>query len=305
VALRSSDAAGFTVRLGQIAAAAGGVEWGFELSKLGKLVSSVDVATSGARGLLVLQSEDKQHASRVLVGSFSPGDLKQPFEVLPLEAKDVELPQLTARAGGYWLAWVRSLPEPQQAPKPKADAGAEDPEELELLEQGLRVLEVVKLDEQGKPQGAPLRLGQPRRQVLLFDVAPSRTGGLLVATRSDTAAPGAEGGAISLSEVLPDGSVRDEQLEDDEIGVGVPMLLADTGGAVPELWLSVSSPSDATRLGPLRGARTYLQQDPLLGRAEVLAVRAGRFLTQRTRGRGVELGELECQLPSEPPAAQK
>ena len=304
VALRSSDAAGFTVKLGHVTIAAGGVEWGQELSKLGKLVSSVDVVVSGPQGALVLQSEDKQRASRVLLGTFSPQDLHQPLTLTALEAKDVELPRLSARPGGFWLTWVRSLPEVKQAPKPKPDAG-EDPEERELLEQGLRVVEVAKLDERGQLQGAALRLGQPRRQVVLFDVGPLASGGLLVAMRSDTAAPGVEGGALLLSEVLPDGSVRQEPLEDDEIGAGAPVLLADLAGAPPELWLSVSSPRDAPRLGPVRGARTFLQADPLLGRSEVIGVGGGRFLTQRARGRGLELGALACQLLAEAPAEQK
>jgi hypothetical protein len=304
VALRSSDAAGYTLKLGRIKAAAGGVEWGHELSKLGKLVSSVGVAVSGSRGALVFQSEGKQGELRVQLGSFAAGDPKQPFEVQPLEAKDVSEPRLSSRAGGFWLTWVRSLPEAKTAPKPKPDAGPEDPEERELLELGLRVVEVVKLDEQGKLQGESKRLGAPRRHELLFDVAPLEGGGLLVAMRSDSAAPGAEGGALTLSTVHPDGSIQEERLEDDEIGAGVPNLIVDPKApALP--WLCVSSPSDATRLGPVRGARTYLQGDPLLIRTDVIAARAGHFLTQRARGRGVELTTLDCQWPPEPPAEKK
>jgi hypothetical protein len=170
---------------------------------------------------------------------------------------------------------------------------------------GLRVVEVVKLDEQGRLQGEAKRLGEPRRQVLLFDVATLPSGGLLVALRADSATPGVEGGTLVLSEVGPDGSLREEQLHDDEIGAGAPVLLVDTGAKPPQVWLAVSSPSDATRLGLARGQRTFLQSDPLLGRAEVLAVGAGRFLTQRARGRGVELGALACQLPVEPAAEKK
>jgi hypothetical protein len=304
VALRSSDAAGFTVKLGQIAAALGGVEWGFELSQLGRAISSLDVAVSGERGVLVLEGEDKQRASRVLLGSFAAKNLKQPFEVKPFEAKDVELPRLIARPGGYWLTWVRALPEPKQAPRVKADAGSEDPEERELLELLLRVVEVVKLDEQGRAQGAALRLGQPRRQEVLFDVAPLESGGLLVATRSDTAIPGVESGALMLSVVQPDGSVTDEPLEDDDIGAGAPVLLVDAATPL-QPWLAVSSTSDATRLGSVRGARTFLQTDSLLAGAEPIAVRGSDFLTQRVRGRSVELETLHCELLLEPPARQK
>ena len=45
--------------------------------------------------------------------------------------------------------------------------------------------------------------------------------------------------------------------------------------------------------------------DPLLRRAEVLAVGAGHFLTQRSRGRGVELAALACQLEQPVPAEKK
>jgi hypothetical protein len=169
----------------------------------------------------------------------------------------------------------------------------------------LRVVEVAKLDERGEWQGAALRVGEPRRQVLLFDVAQAAAGSLLVAMRSDSAAPGAEGGAMLLSEIGADGSVHEERLDDDEIGVGAPMLLVDANAKVPEPWLSVSSLSDATRLGRARGQRTALEADPLLGRAEVIAIGAGHFLTQRSRGRAVELAALDCRFEQPIPLQQK
>jgi hypothetical protein len=205
------------------------------------------------------------------------------------------MPRLTTRAGGYWLSWVRTLPEPKNPQKkPEATEGPQDPEERELLDVGLRVIEVAKLDEQGKPLGAALRIGEPRRQVLLYDAAPLTTGGLLVAARSDSAVPGAEGGALILSEVGADGSVREERLEDDEIGAGAPALLGDADAKRPGPWLAVSSPSDATRLGLARGGHTVLQADALLGHAQVLAVSAGHLLVQRARGRSVTLEALDC-----------
>jgi hypothetical protein len=300
VALRSSDAAGYTIKLGEIGAA-GNVSWGQELTKLGKSVTSLELAVSGARGLLVFQSDEKG-SSRILRAAFSGSDLKQPLELAPLDAKNVELPRLSARPGGYWLTWLRSLPEPKKTVKPVADAGAaEDPEERELLDAGLRVVEVSKLDETGKPLGAALKLGEPRRQIILFDVAPLPTGGLLVATRSDQAAPGAEGGALVLSEVGADGSVKEERLDDDDIGAGAPLLLLDALAKAPEPWLSVSSPTDAPRVGPVHGARTQLLTDPALSKSEVLALRAGHFLTARARGRSVELSAFDCRLA--PPSA--
>jgi hypothetical protein len=297
VALRSSDAAGFTVKLAQVVGPEGALQWGHELSKLGKELTGLTVATAGERGLLAYQGLEKG-SSRLFLASFATSALKDAIAAKALDVKDAETPRLAARPGGYWLAWVRTLPDAKKPQKIEINAAGEDPEERDLLEVGLRVVEVAKLDERGEPQGAALRIGEPRRQVLLFDMAPSAAGSLLVAMRSDSAAPGAEGGAMLLSEIGADGSVHEERLDDDEMGVGAPMLLVDANAKVPEPWLSVSSASDATRLGRARGQRTLLEADPLLGRSEVIAVSAGHFLTQRARGRGVELAALDCQLES-------
>jgi hypothetical protein len=311
VALRSTDAAGFTLKLGSIAGRdSTEVAWGYELSKLGKTVTGVELATSGPRGVLVYQGEEKGGATRLMLGTFSSESLKEPFEVKPLEPKDVELPRLAGRAGGYWLSWVRTLPEPKKAvkapPKTPVDAGPpEDPEEREILEVGLRVVEVAKLDEQGKMLGAPRRIGEPRRAVLLYDVASLASGNLLIAVRSDSATPGAEGGALLLSELQPDGSVHEERLDDDDIGAGAPALLVDVAPKLPGPWLSMSGSSDATRLGLAQGEHSVLQADPLLGHAEVIAVSGGHFLLQRARGHAVVLEALDCSWPSDAAAEKK
>jgi hypothetical protein len=233
-----------------------------------------------------------------MLGTFSVEKLAEPFAAKQLPLKDAEMPRLLPRPGGYWLSWVRSLPEPIKPKKAENTAGssAQDPEERELLDVGLRVLEVAKLDQQGKLEGAALRIGEPRRQVLLYDVVALGTGRLLVAARSDSAAPGAEGGALLLSEIGLDGSVHEDRLDDDDIGAGAPTLLADADPKLPGPWLAVSAPNDATRLGLVQGARTTLQADPLLGRGQVIAVSGGHFLLQRARGRGVALEAVDCNL---------
>ena len=311
VALRSTDAAGFTLKLGSVAGPGSAeVSWGYELTKLGKTVTDVELATSGPRGVLVYQGEEKSGATRLMLGAFSTESLKEPFEVKPLDPKDVELPRLAVRPGGYWLSWVRTLPEPKKPPKapPKAavDAGPpEDPEEREILEVGLRVVEVAKLDEQGKLLGAPRRIGEAKRQVLLYDIAGLASGNLLVAVRADSATPGAEGGALSLTELQADGSVHEERLDDDDIGAGAPALLVDADPKLPGPWLSMNGSSDATRLGLAQGEHSVLRADPLLGHAEVIAVSGGHFLLQRARGHSVALEALDCSWPSDAAAEKK
>lgn len=301
VALRTTDASGFTIKLGRIAGAeSSAAEWGYELTKLGKSVTGIGLAAQGARGVLVYQAELKGEL-RLLLGSFATDKLADPFEPKLLDAKDAEMPRVSSRPGGYWLSWVRTLPQPKKSVKPAPiDAGAaQDPEERELVDVGPRVLEVLKLDEQGRALGSALRVGEPRRQVLLYDMATLGNGGLLLATRSDSAAPGAEGGALLLSEVGADGSVREERLEDDDIGAGAPRLLVDSEASRPGPWLAVSAPNDATRVGLARGARTSLQSDPSLGRSEVIAVSAGHFLAQRARGNSVVLEAVDCSWPAD------
>ncbi len=300
VALRGSDAAGFTLKVGQIQGPNGSVEWGYEHAKLGKEVTGVALALAGENAVVVYQGEDRR-GPRLFAGSFHLAQLKAPFELEMLEPKDAESPHLVARPGGFWLSWVRTV---DDKPAKKADAAPSDPEASELLQVGLRVIEVAQLDQRGKLLGPPVRVGEPRREMLLFDAALAASGSLLIARRSDSSTPGAEGGGMILSEVGADGSVHEERLEDDEMGAGAPVLLADSNAPVPEPWLAVSSPTDATRLGRARGRSTVLAQDALLGRAEVLAMRAGHFLTQRPRGRGAELEVLACSLepPQAPPA---
>ncbi len=304
VGLRTTDAAGFAIKLARVPRE-GGPEWGYEVSKLGRSVIGLELAVHARRALLAYQSEDKG-GSRLWLGSFSLDALKEPFEVRPLQVKDAEMPRLVARPGGFWLTWVHTLGEAKKAAKSAGGSAAvEDPEERDLLEVGLRVIEVAQLDERGKLLAPPLRVGTPRPQVLLFDVAALASGSLLIAARSDSATPGAESGAILLSEVGLDGSVHEDRLESDEIGAGAPVLLVDTSAKLPAPWLVVSAPNDGTRVGLVRGASTTLLDDVRLGGAEVLAVSRGTFLTQRGRGRSAELRALACDWPNEALAPQK
>jgi hypothetical protein len=301
VVLRSTDAAGYTLKLGSLALPQGSaVVWGSELSKLGKSVTGVELAADAAHGVVVYQSEARG-SSRLMLGHFATQDLGQPLTVKPVEAKDAEMPRLVPRPGGFWLSWVRTLSEPKKSAVSSGGRPEQDPEERELLDVGLRVIEVAKLDEQGAEIGSALRVGEPRRQVLLYDVAPA-SGGLLVAARSDSAAPGAEGGAILLSRVGPDGSIVTERMDDDELGSGAPTLLFDESATERAPWLAVSAPSDTTRLGLWQGRSTSLSTDPLIGHAEVIAVSGERFLLQRARGRAVTLETLDCSFVTEAPA---
>jgi hypothetical protein len=293
VVLPNSDAAGRTLRIGELSPASASVSFGPDLTGLGRAAASVGLAISGERALLVLAREDED-GSRVLSAALSLGDLRAPLALSPLSNESAEMPRVVAREGGFWVAWVRNIDvaaPPAAPPKPGADVDGHQPFVF-----GPRVLEVARLDLEGKLVGTPRRLGEPRPHALLYDIAPLASGGLTVATRTDAAAPGAESGAISLWELGADGSQSERRLDDDDIGAGAPALLHEARRApnAPQSWLAVSSRSGATRLGSLEGERTTLRGEPALGSGEVLAVSEGKLLIQHARGRGTELSVLDC-----------
>ena len=154
-----------------------------------------------------------------MLGTFSTDNLREPFMTKALDAKDVEMPRLLRRPGGYWLSWVRSLPEPKK-PTVSASGGRsqQDPEERELLEVGLRVVEVAKLEKRENRRHG-VRVGQPRRQVLLTHVAPLGAG----ARRDRWTALRRAGGWRVLSQVGPEAAAR-RASRDDEIGAAPALM---------------------------------------------------------------------------------
>jgi hypothetical protein len=75
VALRSTDAAGYTIKVGQVVGPEGSLQWGHELTKLGKEVTSLSLALSAERGLLAYQGTEKG-SPHLYLGSFLPSQLK-------------------------------------------------------------------------------------------------------------------------------------------------------------------------------------------------------------------------------------
>jgi hypothetical protein len=220
------------------------------------------------------------------------------------------------RPGGFWLAWLtraepdvakkpRTNPVPPGRPAPAASAssGGSGDQDDAVLHVGRRTLQIVPLDGNGTPTGAPRAVTPPAAHVLIYDMAPAADGGALLAWRDDDTAPGTEGGAVELAHVAIGGAIDRQRLEDDQSGGGVPSLVVDhdpkpRAGAHGS-WLALGSTSDAIRLAAIAPDGRPLGElvaDPLLESAEPLAVHEGKLFVARARGMAVELGVIRCDL---------
>jgi hypothetical protein len=315
-AVPDNDAGGGTIKLALLKGSS--VTWGAEITQ-GRDESQVfDVELGKQRGLLVWDEWDKQADHGVVrVVSFEPGNLGATTRARALtpEGDDAEAPRLAPRPGGFWLAWIsRQLPErhkskPKDKPKNAKPAPetsgppADDP----VVDLGRRWLRIAPLDENGALGAEPRDVTSRQSHVLVFDLAPLDDGGALLAWRDDASSPGVEAGAIHLARIGADGSLDAFTIEDEKIGAGIPSLLVDPAArdGAPGLWLSLDSVTDATRLAALgKDGRLIdgLGDEPLIGRAEPLAIFGGRLLLARPRGLAVELSTARCR-PGAPPDA--
>jgi hypothetical protein len=165
---------------------------------------------------------------------------------------------------------------------------------------GPRWITVVPLDASGKPSANAAAVTSKTGHVQSFDLAAGRDGSALVVWREDTTSPATPGGAVRVALVRADGSVDLHPIDDDDVGAGAPALLVDDSPeeGAPGTWLSLVSETDASRLAALDPEGRVLDDvvsDPALGPATPLAVRGGRVLVARPRGKGVALEALSCR----------
>ena len=174
----------------------------------------------------------------------------------------------------------------------RADAGGETDSVVEI---GRRALRVARLDDNGSFVAEPLTASGPDSHVLVFDLASTPSGELLLAWRDDETVVGAEAGGVTLARVAPDGSVERAAVQDDDVGAGAPVLLVDAS-AKHGAWLALAGVSDATRLGSFAGGLVLgdLAPVPAIGSAEPLARDGDRLLVARPRGLAMDLQTLRC-----------
>lgn len=294
VAASDTDAGGGMLRLGlvQNVASSAEIHWGQEITGV-RRDSTFALEVSGDRALLVYAAEASGKI-RVYGALLDPANLKAKLAPEPLSAPgaDVDSPRLALRKGGYWLAVARSLDAPKPVKKKPADAGADLGEDDSLLDIGTRRIEVQKLDEKGKTVSSALVVTAPGARPMAFDLAAASDGGAYIAFRADDSTPGADGGALELVHVKPDGTFQKLTLDGDANGTGTPSLLVDVADP-SKVWLTAAGENGATWFGRV-GDKTALAADSTVRGADVVAVRGGQFLLARSKSTAAELTVAQC-----------
>lgn len=239
-----------------------------------------DLALGEKRGV-VAWDEEGPAGGKILLASFDPKSASQasPPRVVSDPAQDVESPKLVATPSGFWLAYVARLRDDSPA---KHDEPAAE-------EVGFRYLSLVRLDENGAPQGSPRAITPRDGHVVAFDMAEAPDGKLLVVWRDDDGPSGSSGGRVMRTLVHPKTIDEPTVVEAEEIGGGVPSLFGR--------WLSLTDATDTTRLAPLAAdfsLQRPLQAEPAIGNGEILAERSNVLLVAQPRGRAIRLAAMRC-----------
>lgn len=297
VGVADHDASSAIVRLASISKASSDpqITWG-ALPQIGGDESEVfDLALGQERGVLAYDDYKKSdgHSSvwTLTFGLDDPSKITPP-RVVSLKGQDVEAPKLAVRPGGFWLAWIAhsKLETPSKPDQKNIDLES-------LVELGTRWLELVKLDENGVRVGEPLKVSASEGHVLVFSLISGPDGSAWLAWRDDATSPGVERRAVLLARVDASGSKTDLKIEDERVGAGVPNLLQVTPATKQAAWLGLGTASDRTSflaLGPDFKPVEDLDNDPLVGPAELLAARGDEVLLGKPQGLASELSVLRC-----------
>jgi hypothetical protein len=294
LAASDTDAAGGVLKLGMLHDLRGAaqISWGPEITGV-RRDSTFALEVSGDRGLLAYAAEvsGKIRVYGVLV---DPANLKNKLSPEPLSAPgaDTDSPRLALRKGGYWLAVARSLDAPKKEKKRTNDAGSEFVDQDSLLDIGTRRIELSKLDAQGKSVSSALTVTGPGARPMTFDLAAAADGGAYVAFRQDDSTPGADGGALELVHVKPDGTFEKLELSGDDNGTGTPSLLVDASDPT-KVWLTAAGENGATWFGRIT-EHSALSADGVVRGGDLIATRGGHWLVARSKSTAAELSVVEC-----------
>jgi hypothetical protein len=241
---------------------------------------------------------------------------------------DAEEPRIAARPGGYWLAWLVDVAnasgrarvyDPGEADEGSASAGAAGVAAAKAAgargaqppagaagagpssgpgkagAYGARGIEVLPLDEAGKPAGNVRRIRTGDARVVGYDLVTSAAGQAWLVWRQDAPSPGASGGRVLMAEVQSEGPREALLVSDEDVGSGAPG------------WLPIGGSSNALLTFPDQRDRTLLlhmslpnplpqplELAPEVQGAAALAAASGQVLFALPRGRALELF-LACQ----------
>src|SRR5450432_743248 len=294
IAASDADAGGGMLRVGLVKDARGAaqISWGPEITGV-RRDSTFALEVNGDHAVVAYAAEAAGKI-RVYGALVDPSNLKQKLAPEPLSAAgaDVDSPRLALRKGGYWLAVARSLDAPKKEKKRASDAGAELDDQDSLLDIGTRRIELTKLDASGKSVSSALVVTRPGARPMTFDLAAAADGGAYVGFREDDSTPGADGSALSLVHVKPDGTFEKIVLDGDANGTGTPSLLVDASD-FSKVWLTAAGENGATWFGRITD-HTALSADGVVRGADLIAAREGNFLLARSKSTAAELSVVQC-----------
>ncbi len=273
------------------------VTWGPELEEGHDESLAVDIAASGAHGLVVWDDlsgagvAPEAARSNVMLASFDVATMRAVAPARPISAKstDAGSPRLATRPGGYWLGYLaRGEEDARKKKKRSADDGDENEDQGEAITTSW--IEVVPLDEGGTPAGSARAITPKGGHVLSFDIAPGDNGNALVAWRDDDTPTGSSGGTVSAALVRLGGGGEPHVLVESAGGAGAPDLLPG--------WISLASVSGPTRLAALTPAGELLDElapEPSLGTGEPIAATRDAILWARPMGKAMRLSVVRCR----------
>lgn len=296
VVVPDADAAGATLRLAIIrdATTKPDVDWGFDVSEGWDESAAFDVALSREGGVIVFDRmvRGARAIHAVAFSSANPDIMRgEPLVVSP-DGSWGESPQLAVGASGFWVAWLERV-----EARPGQDAGRteDDP----TLDVGPAMLKVRSLSSLAVPTGVPLAVQQRPEHIFAFDLTMAKSA--VLAWRQASHGPGSERGLVHVAHVRPDGSMVTQQVEQQEAGVGVPVLMAAEPGH-DEAWLVLPAVDGQPQLGLVSEGRVAgdLRSEPAIGVAEPLLRTENGLLLAVPRGRAVELSLVDCLVKRAP-----
>jgi len=315
VALADADAEGRTMRLLRIdnAMTAARITKGADVSVSQNPSAAFTIAVNAERGVVSWEQTDKKtEKGQIVVAPFAVQGLSVSPKPLVVSDRvaDAESPQVTARPGGYWLAWVQSdtpsigHPSAKQAPPapsaPATPTSADFDLEQAAVDLGERRLLAAALDLDGRAIKRPLPVTQGTSHVVAYDLATLQDGSALLAWRDDETSPGVESQVVRFGHLGLDGHIEYYRIEDDSIGVGAPQLLFDaTMTDNDRTWLAVGNTGERVSLVRLQAngkPSSAVVADADLGVSNPLVRYGGELLVARQQGKGVELEPLRCHF---------
>lgn len=240
---------------------------------------ALDLALGDGQGLLAREVDDPR-GGRIVVSTFDKAASLGPPRVVTGAETDAESPQLIARPGGFDLAYIARTGQ---------DAPSREDDRFVAEAVGFRAIELLSLDESGKPQGPARAITARDGHVVAFDMAKAEGGAVAFVWREDDGPSGSSGGRVMRALVTPEGVGEAVVLEDERVGGGVPGLRGR--------WLSVTDPSDVTRLGPLSANFELtgpLEAEEAIENGAVLAAKGDVLLIAKPRGRAIRLSVVGC-----------